>query len=558
MLLPLRMWAVASSAEDSSQVCRIVKLDVERLPDLNVPRAGHQVFYANGELTVAGGHTDGFVPTPTLEYYQDGVWHTLQTTYTHDVGTALVLKSGKVLLAGGCEQPTGIGQTYTAELYDPTTHTFRGFGNMCQKRVYASALELDSGQVIIAGNWYHDDGIELFQEAKSAKGDNLYKQSFTCIKDVTIGRANPSIFRIADDDVLIFSVCTLKGDIVSTTSADRLKGDSVHIPLFETWQPLPNIIHDNTAGFIGDETKGDYTYLLPVKDSTGQIAIARVCGLDFTLLPTACAVPMQCQGDEIEYLNVIVDRHIGRAYLYGISSSHHTIPDQARFYVLSIDYLDTSGTGAPLTLYYTDTQSFVPDHSPLLTPEGNLLLVGGLTDCSNFNPSKSVILLCVREKTVDGQAGISFWLVGLLILAALLLAVTYIYLNIYKKRHHVQSEGSLAQTDDAAKLLLERINKVMDEQKLYQNSELKLQDVAAALGTNRRFVSDCINSQTGSSFAQYVNAYRIDYAKRVLRHNPDKKITDVYHESGFANESTFFRTFKSVMGMTPKEWLSKL
>ena len=48
------------------------KIEVERLPDLNIPRAGHSLFFVNGELTVAGGHTNGFVPTPTAEYYKDG------------------------------------------------------------------------------------------------------------------------------------------------------------------------------------------------------------------------------------------------------------------------------------------------------------------------------------------------------------------------------------------------------------------------------------------------------------------------------------------------------
>jgi AraC-like DNA-binding protein len=82
-------------------------------------------------------------------------------------------------------------------------------------------------------------------------------------------------------------------------------------------------------------------------------------------------------------------------------------------------------------------------------------------------------------------------------------------------------------------------------------------DLAAALGTNRRTVSDCINSQKGCNFTQFVNIYRVEHAKRVMRQNPDKKIADIYIESGFANEGSFFRTFKAVTGMTPKEWLSK-
>ena len=87
------------------------KIEVERLPDLNIPRAAHSLFFVNGELTVAGGHTNGFVPTPTAEYLKDGKWHLMDMVYNHDFGFSVVLKSGMVLLGGGSEQPIGIGQT---------------------------------------------------------------------------------------------------------------------------------------------------------------------------------------------------------------------------------------------------------------------------------------------------------------------------------------------------------------------------------------------------------------------------------------------------------------
>ena len=75
----------------------ILPLRVERLPDLNVPRAGHQTFYVNNEMVAVGGHTSGFVPTPTAEYFRDGQWHLMNTVYKHDQGFALPLKSGKVM-----------------------------------------------------------------------------------------------------------------------------------------------------------------------------------------------------------------------------------------------------------------------------------------------------------------------------------------------------------------------------------------------------------------------------------------------------------------------------
>ena len=60
---------------EQADTCPVVRIVPERLPDLNVPRCGHCIFYANGELTVAGGHTTNFVPTPTAEYLSDGAWH---------------------------------------------------------------------------------------------------------------------------------------------------------------------------------------------------------------------------------------------------------------------------------------------------------------------------------------------------------------------------------------------------------------------------------------------------------------------------------------------------
>ena len=77
-------------------VCPVVKIQPEHLPRLNTPRSGHHTLCVNGEITVFGGHTSGFVPTPTAEYYKDGSWHQMDMVYTHDAGSALILKSGKV------------------------------------------------------------------------------------------------------------------------------------------------------------------------------------------------------------------------------------------------------------------------------------------------------------------------------------------------------------------------------------------------------------------------------------------------------------------------------
>ena len=51
----------ATADDVGNAKCPIIKLEAERLPDMTVPRSGHSAFLANGEVTVVGGHTSGFV-----------------------------------------------------------------------------------------------------------------------------------------------------------------------------------------------------------------------------------------------------------------------------------------------------------------------------------------------------------------------------------------------------------------------------------------------------------------------------------------------------------------
>ena len=107
-LLPL----VATPQGNNAAKCPSVKVQAERLPDLNVPRSGHSLLCINGEPTVIGGHAANFVPTATIEYYKAGKWHLVPSAFTHDNGFAVQLSDGKVLLGGGHERNLGIGQSY--------------------------------------------------------------------------------------------------------------------------------------------------------------------------------------------------------------------------------------------------------------------------------------------------------------------------------------------------------------------------------------------------------------------------------------------------------------
>lgn len=539
MLLTLQT-AGAKPRSDSVNACPMVKIEAKQMPDLNIARAGHVLFYANDELTVAGGHTDGFVPSPTAEYLKEGEWHPLQMVYNHDNALAIVLRNGKVLLAGGSSEPIGIGQTFLSELYDPKSHTFDGFNSMQHKRTLASALELDSGQVVIAGNWYHQDGIEVF--------DSRLRR-FHYLRNVNTSRATPIILQTAPDDALIFGNNSYRGDTLHTAYAYQLKGDSIHIPLFDTWHPLHTCRNVSAIG-----KQGDYTYLFPVYNQEGQVAIATYQKGDFSLLSTSIPIPMKALNHVIEYnFNILVDQQSQRAYLLGCNQDFHKSPNNPiQYYILAIDYAQAlKGKPAPLTLYYTQPITGAIDAPPLLTPEGDIVMAGGFLNGSNFTPSKSVWLIpfgTYEEKAETAKIPWA-WLIPLV----LLFVGWFFFLFIFREKESKQPAAN--QDSGCNTLLIERIRELVENKKLFLNSELKITDIADTLGIHRNIVSDAINSQTGFSFNQYISNYRVEHAKSLLRQDPNKKLSSISAESGFANEQSFFRTFKAITGKTPKEWI---
>ena len=537
-------------------VCPLVKIQPEQLPRLNTPRSGHHTLCVNGEITVFGGHTSGFVPTSTAEYYKDGTWHQMDMVYTHDAGSALILKSGKVLLSGGFERGLGIGQSHEVEMYDPKTHTFDGFGCLDTKRASHTQMELDSGRVVITGNWYHEDAIEMYD-------GNI---TFTNVKKTSQNRALTNVFRVAPDDVIIFGGQDYKGNDFDTIIVDRLKGEPFTDPLFETWKPLHlHISIHNDDSFIGDETKGIYSYLFPVKNKEGQLAIAKADGTNFSLVPTTSPIPMKFQENTIIYYSqVLVDRKAQKGYIIGNDSIHQT---SSHIYILCIDYSPAlKGTPCPVTLYYTDPIPDFVDASPLITPKGNLLLTGGTgkkeNPSHNFYPLDNVFLFHFGS---DEFVASSFlmptpWLIGTLLLITAAIICFYFYYRRQAKQKQTVDENeakapkTLDSKDVANAELMQRIHHLVVEEKQFLNSDLTASGLANELGTHRNNISACVNLIKGCNFTQYVNGYRIEYAKQLMLRHPDLKANAIGIDSGFANDISFFRTFKGLTGQTPGDW----
>ena len=104
---------------------------------------------------------------------------------------------------------------------------------------------------------------------------------------------------------------------------------------------------------------------------------------------------------------------------------------------------------------------------------------------------------------------------------------------------------------------MELICQVIERDRQYLTSRLRLSDIAVELGVNVTALAECIDRQRHCTFAQLIAEYRVRHVQQLLSEHPDMKLSAVIAESGFTSESTFFRSFKAVTGLSPKEWLAQ-
>ena len=104
--------------------------------------------------------------------------------------------------------------------------------------------------------------------------------------------------------------------------------------------------------------------------------------------------------------------------------------------------------------------------------------------------------------------------------------------------------------------IIKRIMEAMEREKMYQETELTLQEVAAKVQAPAYQVSQAINERLQKNFYDLINSYRVEEAKRLL-HDPINKnytILSVGFEAGFNSKTTFNTVFKKFTGLTPTEF----
>lgn len=510
---------------------RYQPLAVERLPDLPKPLVGHVVLPLGDGFMAAGGHTTGFVPVQEAFVWSAGAWTTVPMLYPHDTPFALTMKDGRIVIGGGYAESFGIGQTWGVESYDPATGSFSPEPIMDFKRAHASAAELSGGKLIISGNWFAADATERY----------VFDDYDRLSRPLADTLSYPYVLRCDVDNALIFGSRDGRCLLRDCSIVRRWDGDSIKVPLLKHWQPYTTINYGPVAdeGFIGDMSTGHFIYLLHAKDSLDQhSAILKVSGETFSMLETSVPIPSEGPWGRIGYYGYLqADRQTQTAWLLGIDVAK-------RVYLVSVDYgAAQGGKTAPLAMYFTEPLEDVGQFpTSRLLPDGRMVIAGGISD-SNYEPHAATYIFSVNP--VPRRSALLPTLAGIIIIG-----VFAAFVIVRRRRRRVFEEPPAAERLTMA----QRIESLMRDRQLFKRPDLRLADVARELNTNTTYVSACVNSETGLSFPDYVATFRVRYAQGLLCDYPDKPLPDVAAESGFANEKSFYRTFKAHTEKTPGEW----
>ena len=120
-------------------------------------------------------------------------------------------------------------------------------------------------------------------------------------------------------------------------------------------------------------------------------------------------------------------------------------------------------------------------------------------------------------------------------------------------KNHSPKEVEPSQSNEEYRRALEEW---MEKEKPYCNPDFKLVDLQKVLPMNRTYLSQFIHAEYDCSFYLFVNRYRIEEAKRLMADNPDLKLADISAICGFSSPSVFSRTFTSITGQSPSDWVN--
>ena len=157
----------------------------------------------------------------------------------------------------------------------------------------------------------------------------------------------------------------------------------------------------------------------------------------------------------------------------------------------------------------------------------------------------------IGDDVFHGAYAILIGLSFVLIVAALI-AFPNVLTDVSDAARLTYASSTLGDVDVAAKATdLERL---MTEERLFENEDLTLTMLADAVQLSTHQLSELINTHYNHGFSQFVRRHRVDAAKSLLLEDGSASVLSVGMSTGFRSQSNFYAAFKESTGMSPGAW----
>ncbi len=108
-------------------------------------------------------------------------------------------------------------------------------------------------------------------------------------------------------------------------------------------------------------------------------------------------------------------------------------------------------------------------------------------------------------------------------------------------------------SDDDVENLYLKAEDFMKSEEFYNRPDCTMPQLAEKLKVTTHELSQAINSGSGGNFSQFVNRFRVNRAKELLKDKSSKNLNvlQIALEAGFYSKATFNRVFREITGQTP-------
>ena len=141
-----------------------------------------------------------------------------------------------------------------------------------------------------------------------------------------------------------------------------------------------------------------------------------------------------------------------------------------------------------------------------------------------------------------------------------------LFLKVVVLEHSFKSGWDLPYQEDdndddehrvLSKRYAEEVSAWFEREKPYLREDLRLTDLQRIFPISRSYLSQLFNRELGQSFSDYVNQFRIEESKLLLRGGA-LSMGEIAKKLGFSSQQHFSRQFRTVTGMTPSEYVRSL